>query len=166
MQTRCGTRSRYPRSHPEPKADAQWLSHPGVPQIRFFWVPLLYRATLHKSPSQASAAGVFYVLPVPKRTAVESYLRLAVSKSFLRHFLIRPTAAVEKQTSLNSVAEFWLPCGRSGFHLWSKECFPCTFMCPVPSVVLSMALTGQVITGLWDSGGNTRKEKRQLYPLG
>ena len=28
---RCGTQSRIPGSHPEPKADAQPLSHPGVP---------------------------------------------------------------------------------------------------------------------------------------
>ena len=32
---RCGTQSKDPRSHPEPKAGAQPLSHPGVlaPQI-------------------------------------------------------------------------------------------------------------------------------------
>ncbi|CAD7672427.1 unnamed protein product [Nyctereutes procyonoides] len=31
--TRCGTRSRIPGSHPELKADAQPLSHPGIPGI-------------------------------------------------------------------------------------------------------------------------------------
>ena len=28
---RCGTQSRIPGSHPEPKAYAQPLSHPGIP---------------------------------------------------------------------------------------------------------------------------------------
>ena len=29
---RCGTRSWIPGSHPEPKADTQPLSHPGIPK--------------------------------------------------------------------------------------------------------------------------------------
>ena len=33
--TRCGTRSRILGSRPEPKADAQPLSHPGVPYHKF-----------------------------------------------------------------------------------------------------------------------------------
>ena len=32
---RCGTRPRTPGSHPEPKADAQPLSHPGIPTQEF-----------------------------------------------------------------------------------------------------------------------------------
>ena len=32
---RCGTRSWIPGSHPEPKADAQPLSHPGIPTNSF-----------------------------------------------------------------------------------------------------------------------------------
>ena len=32
----CGTRSRDPGSRPEPKADAQPLSHPGAPRITIF----------------------------------------------------------------------------------------------------------------------------------
>ena len=32
---RCGTPSPDPGSRPEPKADAQLLSHPGVPKILF-----------------------------------------------------------------------------------------------------------------------------------
>ena len=32
---RCGTRSGTPGSHPEPKADAQPLSHPSVPLTGF-----------------------------------------------------------------------------------------------------------------------------------
>ena len=32
---RCGTQSQDPESGPEPKADAQPLSHPGVPMFLF-----------------------------------------------------------------------------------------------------------------------------------
>ena len=31
LGSRCGTQSQDPGSQPEPKADAQLLSHPGVP---------------------------------------------------------------------------------------------------------------------------------------
>ena len=37
---RCGTRSQVPGSGPEPKADAQPLSHPGVPSCTFFFWPV------------------------------------------------------------------------------------------------------------------------------
>ena len=33
---RCGAGSRIPGSHPEPKADPQLLSHPGVPRNCLF----------------------------------------------------------------------------------------------------------------------------------
>ena len=36
---RCGTRFQIPESPPEPKADAQPLSHPGIPKINFLGMP-------------------------------------------------------------------------------------------------------------------------------
>ena len=33
QEAQCGTQSQDSRSHPEPKADAQLLSHPGVPPL-------------------------------------------------------------------------------------------------------------------------------------
>ena len=35
-EPRCGTPSPEPGSHPEPKADAQSLSHPGVPMTEMY----------------------------------------------------------------------------------------------------------------------------------
>ena len=58
---RCGTRSRIPVSYPEPKADAQPPSHPGVPSFVFshfifqlMCVQQVSRALL--SPSVSSVA--------------------------------------------------------------------------------------------------------------
>ena len=49
---RCGTRSQDPGSHPEPKADAQPLSHPGAPEPFCIEIP----ATSLWSTSQEKGA--------------------------------------------------------------------------------------------------------------
>ena len=53
---RCGTRSWIPGSHPETKADAQPLSHPGVPQyiiliLLFFFKDFIYTFDREKEKS-------------------------------------------------------------------------------------------------------------------
>ena len=38
QEARCGTQSQTPGSRPEPKADAQPLSHPGIPPHDFLFI--------------------------------------------------------------------------------------------------------------------------------